>query len=243
MLRFFYNIVFLILVAFLPVLLFAQGEIDEVDFGQIKYKSIKTYLIDQKAHGYNYFSDFQPSIHEDDDLSEYLNFEKSYLIKQPVELVWDNYYSANITEVWDMNRVSFGLLYSREMNSVFYADQEFYGFKKGQIYYLNLKILNGIYNLPVAFEVIKVAPESKLIEFSYLKGGKAQGKQMIQMFETAEGYTKILHKSYVKSNSKIRDKYLYPFFHNKIINEFHNNLKRLITERSKYLKRQYSYKK
>ncbi len=228
---------------FSPGFVLGQGEIDEVDFGQIKYKSVKTCLNDQKAQGYFHFSELQPSIHEGDDLSGFLNFEKSYLIKQPVDLVWDNYYFANLTEVWDNNRVSFGLLYSRNLNSIIYADQEYYGFRKGQIYYLNLKILNGFYNLPVAFEVINVAPENKLIEFSYLKGGKAQGKQTIQLFKTKEGYTSIIHKSYVKSKSKIRDKYLYPFFHNKIINEFHSNLKRLITERSKYLKRQYSYKK
>ena len=169
---------------FSPCLVFAQGEIDEVDFGQIKYKSIKTCLTDQKAQGYIHFSYLQPSIREGDDLSGYLNFEKNYLIKQPIELVWDNYYSANLTEVWDNNRVSFGVLYSRKLNSIIYADQEFYRFRAGQIYYLNLKILNGFYNQPVAFEVINVAPENKLIEFSYLKGGKAQGKQTIQLFKT-----------------------------------------------------------
>ena len=100
---------------------------------------------------------------------------------------------------------------------------------------MNLKLLNGLYNLPVAFEITKIDEGNKMIEFSYLKGGKARGAQVIQLMSTDRGYTKVVHKSYVQSHSKFRDKYLYPYFHNKIINEFHGNMRRLIAYRAKNL--------
>ena len=56
--------------------------------------------------------------------------------------------------------------------------------------------------------------------------GKARGLQKIQLVETPEGYTRIIHITYFRSNSRFRDKALYPHFHKKAITEFHNNIKR-----------------
>jgi hypothetical protein len=125
------------------------------------------------------------------------------------------------------------MIYCRSSESIIYADEMLNGLEEGRIYYLNLKILGGIYNLPVAFEITNIDPDNKTVEFSYLKGGKARGKQWIRLEESPEGYTKIIHQTLVKSDSNFRDKYLYPYFHNKLINEFHLNMKRIITARSK----------
>lgn len=212
----------------------AQNNISSVDFNQIKYKSVKNYIAEQQNRQIEYFSEMEASVKEHTDLTSFMNYEKEYIIKESSDVVWENYKHSNQTDIWELRRVAFGMLYSRESESQVYADQDFYGMEVGQIYYLNLKVLNGLYRLPVVFEIITVDPEKKLFEFSYLKGGTAQGKQMIQFEDTEEGYTRIIHKSFVKSHSKIRDMYIYPFFHNKIIKEFHDNMRRTIAENMKF---------
>ena len=211
----------------------AQNSIRSVDLTRIKQNKVKSFILNQQNNNIEYFSDLEASVNQSVDLSDFMNYEKTYIIKEERDVVWDNYKYADQTDIWDIHRVSVGMLFCRESQSIIYADQSLYGLAEGQIYYLNLKVLNGLYSLPVAFEVINVDHDKKLFEFSYLKGGKAKGKQSIQFIETDEGYTKIIHRSCVKSNSKFRDKYIYPFFHNKIINEFHANMKRVIVKSSK----------
>ncbi len=221
---------------FIAGTVFGQTSISSVEFDQIKQKKVKKIIIEQQKQEVHFFSELQVSVQCDDDLSEFTAYEKNYIVKENIDDVWSIYNNTSQTDVWDINRISVGMLVSKKNKSIVYANQDLYGMEEGLLYYLNLKVLNGIFNLPVVFKIIKVDPANRLFELSYLKGGKAQGKQVIQLVDTENGYTKIVHKSYVRSNSKIRDKYLYPFFHNKIINEFHANMKKMILENSKYRK-------
>lgn len=211
----------------------AQDAIDQLDFKKIKQKKVRRFIRQQQKKNLSTFSELKTSVNLRDELTDFMNYEKVYLVKEGCDFVWDNYRYSSQTDVWDLNKISFAFLFSRESASIIYANQYFYGLEEGQIFYLNLKIMNGFYNLPVAFKIINVDQEQKLIEFSYLKGGKANGKQSIQLEETEDGYTRIVHRSFVKSDSKFRDKYLYPYFHNKLINEFHSNMKKLIVRSAK----------
>ena len=67
--------------------------------------------------------------------------------------------------------------------------------------------------------------QERFIHLSYIDGGKSTGDQIIQIEETPEGYTKVIHTSAFKSDSNFRDKYLYPHFHTKILNEYHRNMR------------------
>ncbi len=187
----------------------------------------------QQENKIQFFDDMESSVLDTGNLNDFMNFEKVYILKESSEFVWDNYQYSSQTDVWDLNKISFAFLFDRNSSSIVYANQEWIGLEKGQIFYLNLRILNGFYNLPVAFEIININPQDKVIEFSYLKGGKTSGIQTIQMTDTEDGNTRIIHKSFVKSDSKIRDKYLYPYFHNKLINEFHSNMKKMINRYSR----------
>lgn len=225
---------------FLHILLFflatniclAQNELSAVDFDKVKQKQIQK-LIEQQSKGIDKFSELKVTVDEQTELQEFLQYEKDYIIKYDPEEVWYNYRNSDQTEIWDISKISFGLLYCRSTDSIYYSNQVLMGLEEDRIYFIGLKILNGLYHLPVAFEITKIDPEKKIIEFSYLRGGKAKGKQIIQLSETERGHTLINHKTYVKSNSKLRDKYLYPYFHNKLINEFHLNMKRIIASRAK----------
>jgi len=213
--------------------IFAQSSLNSIDLKKVKQKKVRRYVRQQQNEQIQHFSDLVTSVSGNDDLSEFMSFEKDFVIKERCDFVWDNYTYSSQTDVWDLNKISFGFLFDRNTESIVYANQIHYGLEKGQIFYLNLRILNGLYNLPVAFEIINVDSENKQIEFSYLKGGKTNGKQTIQLEDTEEGFTRIIHRSFVKSNSKIRDKYLYPYFHNKLIHEFHNNMKKVIVHQAK----------
>lgn len=212
---------------------YGQVDFNSIDLSRVKPKKVKRYLKQQQKLEKNSFSDLEASVQPDEDVSNFLLFEKKYVVKEPSDVVWHSYKHSSQTEVWDIDKVSFGILFCRDSESLIYSNQTFYGFEEGQIYYVNLKILNGFYNLPVAFEVIHVDTENQFIELSYLKGGRAKGKQIIKIEASENGYTTISHKSFVRSDSKIRDKYLYPFFHNKVINAFHGNMKRTISQNVK----------
>jgi len=226
----------LVFLVFLTGNVYCQTLIQSVELDKIKQKKVKKYIENQQRQEIQYFSDLESSVHCDDNLSEFIAYEKIYLVKEDIAEVWNIYNSASQTDVWDIHRISVGMLVSKKRRSIVYANQDLYGIEVGQIYYLNLKVLNGICNLPVVFEIIKVDPINRLFEISYQKGGKSQGKQVIRLEDTVDGFTRIIHTSYVKSNSKIRDKYLYPFFHNKVINEFHANMKKMILENGKHRK-------
>ena len=88
----------------------------------------------------------------------------------------------------------------------------------------------GLVKVPVAFEIITVDEKEKVIEFSYMDDNKSKGVQRIKYTTADNGKIKIVHTSYFKSNSRFRDKFMYPFFHKRIINSFHRNMRKLLAE-------------
>jgi hypothetical protein len=96
---------------------------------------------------------------------------------------------------------------------------------------MNLRLLKGILNVPVAFEIINIDPGKLVVELSYIEGNKTRGKQTLHFFDNGDGRTRIVHMSYFKSDSFVRDAFFYPLFHKKFIREFHNVMKQNIVKR------------
>lgn len=217
----------------LPGNIRAQNDLGQVDMSKIRQKKIRKFIQSQQAMELKYFSDLEASVNQESDLADFSNYEREYVIRESPDDVWYNYISSSQTDIWDISKISFGMIYCRDSETITYADQTLYGLEPGRIYYINLKVLNGFYSLPVAFEITRIDAKERLIEFSYLKGGKAEGKQIIRITDSDDGFSRIHHSSFVRSTSGFRDKYLYPFFHNKLINEFHFNMKKIIASRSR----------
>jgi hypothetical protein len=137
-------------------------------------------------------------------------------------------YVGKPIKVMECRRVSFGVLLQKFPNNIYYNHDSIDGIETGQVYFLNLKILKGICNIPVAFEIITVDTTEKIIEFSYIEGNKSSGVQQIKFCDFGNDSTQIIHTSYFKSDSDFRDKRLYPFFHKKIVNDFHRNMRKLL---------------
>lgn len=70
-------------------------------------------------------------------------------------------------------------------------------------------------------KLLKLTLLKKIIDFAYIKGGKSIGFQRISFVEVQANLTKIKHTTHYKSNSKFRDRYMYPYFHTKVLEEYH----------------------
>jgi hypothetical protein len=203
---------------------YSQTSLDEIDMQKIPQKKIRSFINQQKSNNIHRFCDVKPTFYIGQDESSYREVEKKYLIKENINKVWDTYRSTSPSISWNGKIISFGLLVSKGTDKVMYRNEKFAGVDTGQVVYVNLKLLGGIYNLAVAFEIVDIDLINREIIFSYIEGGKSRGEQLIQFIDTKEGYTEIIHRTFFKSDSKFRDKFLYPPFHIRAINEFHRNM-------------------
>jgi hypothetical protein len=214
-----------------------QNSLKGIDMNKIPQKKIRTLIKHQvEDNKILNFSQLQPTFHEGQSLSGYHILESVYRIREDAEVVWKTYQVTSPAESWNGSMVSFGLLISKWKNSILYRNDPYFArIDTGQVIYINLKILKGLYNLAVGLEITNVDSVNKSIVFSYLKGGISQGEQIIYFRSTKKGYTEIIHRTAFKSNSFLRDRYLYPYFHRIAINEFHKNMKKRIPAEHKIL--------
>lgn len=206
----------------------AQKSFGDVDIYRIRQKKVREYVLYQQNMSRS-FKEIQPSCFKHEDLSDLYELEYSYYIKEDINEVWEIYCSTSPARSWNGNMVSFGLFLSKWANKVMYYDEhEFNGIDTGQVFYINLSLAGGIYNLAVGIEIVDVNEDTKTIRFSYLEDGKSKGIQTIQMLPSNKGYTKIIHHTLFKSGSPFRDNILYPFFHKRSITDFHRNMDNII---------------
>lgn len=213
----------LICTFFICFLTSAQDNILSINSNQIKFKKVRAFIDQQKENKIIQFIDVKGSYNEAEN-ETYKKHHKSYLILKPLDEVWASYKSTSPAKSWNGKMLNFGCLISKKSNRVSYQNDDYEGAEEGQVFYVNLKLLKGLYNLAVAFEVTKLSEEKHTIEYSYVHGGKTQGKQWMEMTSTPEGYTRISHHTLYKSASEFRDVLIYPYVHELAITEFHQNM-------------------
>ena len=218
----------LILFTYVPMLLYGQLMLDDIKLGQIQHKKIRKYVEHQIDEGKHQFCEIRPSWRDGEDLSSFRKNEMTFFLKGDLQDIWQCYVTSSPSKSWSGRRISFDFLLQKSPNNIFYNKEPMVGIDTGQVYFLNLKLILGFYNLPVAFEIINVDTEKKIIEFSYIEGNKSLGVQQIKFKEVDDEEIKIKHTSYFKSDSHSRDKWLYPFFHKKIVKDFHRNMRKLL---------------
>lgn len=226
----------LTLMKLVPVLLFlffsftgsSQSTLTEIDYSRIPQRKIRHFIDNQIDDNKVKFSDIEPSydMNAEEHDENYHLVEDVFIFKERLEKVWNSYCSTEMAESWNGKKISFGLLLSKWTEFIMYCSDHnnTAALDTGQVFFVNLKLLRGIYNLAVGFEVVNIDPQNRTIQFSYVKGGKSEGVQTIHFTETEEGNTMIVHTSAFRSHSKFRDKRLYPRFHKKFIYEFHENM-------------------
>jgi hypothetical protein len=208
--------------------LYAQVFLGDLNFEKIPYKKVRNYIHEQIENHILTINDLFPTVESNIVPADYSSQEKRYVINEDINKVWKSYIQTSPADSWDGKRVSFGLLCSKRSEKIVYRGGECSKIDTGQVVYLNLRLLRGVYNLALAFEFINVDVENRVVEFSYIQGNTSEGKQCLHFIEKPNGKTEIIHTSYFKSDSKLRDKLLYPFFHKRATNEFHRNMRRII---------------
>jgi len=198
---------------------------ENVDFGKIKHKKVKEFMIDYGLSTVAGFKKMEPLCYLPADKSSYHSHHKTFLIKKNIDLVWDTYVTIHPMEAWNGEMVSFGLQYSKKDQMINYLSDDYNGMQKGQIIILNLNLFWGMLNIAVAHEIAEVNKEKRLIKLCYMKGGASEGSQWITL-SAREGFTEVSHQTLYKSKSTFRDTKLYPALHTKAISEFHLNVKK-----------------
>jgi len=208
----------------------AQLPIATVNLNRIHQRKIRELVQHQYQSGIDNFDELKPSCYNVQDSSDYSIQRCSNVIREVIQKVWNRLKSLKPRDEYSGRMVSFGFLYSKRLNQVFYSDDDFKEIEQGDIYFLNLKLLGGVKNIGVALEVTMIDEANKTIQFCYLNNGMTEGSQIVKLIGTSDGNTIISQETRYKNKSKFREKNLYPIFHQKAVNELHNNIRRLIEE-------------
>lgn len=176
--------------------------------------------------------DFKTSLSASDNLAGYFVHEKTYTVNASLDDVWAIYSGVAPKTMWSGPKNKFKMAYSKPKSTGFYKNEEdIPSPTEGMVYELKLKILKLI-KVPVSFEITKLSADEKIIEFTYGMENKSHGKQIIT-FTDLGGATMINHTSYFRSGNGLRDKKLYPYFHEKCIDEFHKNMSKQLVSLAK----------
>lgn len=220
---------------FLPVFLFAGFQafaagnvpvpIDSVNFTRIQHKKVRKLITRQKHFGAKTFDDIQPVCFNFSDSAAYNTFQKSQVINQEINTVWDNLVHQSPSDEFDGRIVSFGLLYSKKNNNLLYQNEALDGIEVGQIIFFNLRMLGGIKNIAVAMEVTRMDNDKKVLEYCYVDHGSTQGTQQFILKSLPGCKTEITQITRYKCKSRFRDRRLYSFFHERIVREFLRSIK------------------
>lgn len=202
---------------------------DTIKLKDISQRKVRNYLVSKDIARMVDFSLIHSSWKKEFNKSDFNIQEKEFYLNYDFSLVWESYRHVNSIKMWTGKSVRFGVLLSKPSNTVVYEGTlPSPEIDTGQVYFLNLRLMKGLVNVPVAFEIINIDQAQQIIEFSYIDSNKSKGKQTIRFFDNGDGRTRIVHTSYFKSGSHLRDNLFYPWFHTKFIKEFHGNMRQLM---------------
>jgi hypothetical protein len=225
------QIIIFMIYGFLVLPGFSQGP--KINVEDIPQRKVRNYIVSRSIDKMDDFSSIHASWKRNFHESDFNIIEKTFFLNYSPSDSWEFYRHANTLKMWNGKTVKFGLLLSKCTNSAISTfNSSFHEIDTGDVYFLNLKLFKGLLNVEVAFEITRIDSKQRIMEFSYIDNNKSLGKQCIQFFDDGWGNTKIVHRSYFKSDSNIRDKLFYPYFHKKFINEFHRNMGKLIQNRN-----------
>jgi len=225
------NLVTIMLILGFSSLPGVSQSLKRISIENIPQRKVRKYIVSREIDQLQDFTFIHPSWKKEINDSDYNVNEKIFFLKYKLSKVWESYRHANPLKMWNGHSFRLGLMISKFSNSVIYANSHsFPEVDTGQIYFLNLRFIKGLFNVPVAFEIINISNISQLVEISYIDNNKSKGEQLIQFFDNGDGSTRIVHRSYFKSESWFREKLLYPYFHKKFVKEFHRNMRQLIKD-------------
>lgn len=199
--------------------------LSNIDLRKIAQPAVKKLIERHISEGMDNFDDIVSTYKKGDDLSSYRIHTEIYHYPIERDKVFEKYIAENPSEAWNGKLLSFGVLISKSTSSVLYPGGSYEGAKAGQVLYLNLNLFFGQFQLAVAHEIIGVNHEEKYMDLSYVVGADSVGMQHLKFIDNGDHSTTIEHITYYKGDSAFRAKYIYPYFHTKVVNDYHHNMK------------------
>lgn len=207
-----------------------------IDLNEIPQKKVRKYIHSRDIDTMNDFSSIHASCKKEIKESDFKISEKIFYLKSKLSNVWDSYKNENPSKSFNGHKFRLELLIQKGSNNIVYKNNpSFPVIDTGQLYFFDIRLIRGLFNIPMAFEIINIDNSQKILEVSYIESNKAKGKQRIQFIDNGDGRTMVVHQSFFKSNSWIRDTFLYPYFHKKIVREYHRNMKEMVQNQKKSL--------
>jgi len=205
--------------------------LSNIDFSKIKQGKIHSFLRMQMASGVKNIANIFSTMPLETELQNYSYASDSILSNLSPELLFDYYVNCNINDAWNCGKtLQLGLVLDKNSGHIFYAGSDIKNAQEGYMMYVQMKHWN-ILTIANAQEVVEVNEAKKRLVFSYIKGSKSEGKQVVLFHAQPNGGCRIEHISYFKSHSRIRDKYLYPYFHSKTVLVYHKHMVALLEKK------------
>jgi hypothetical protein len=204
------------------------SQVEKIDFNRIKQPKVKKLLAVKRLTSVTELSKLKSLPYDSTSNRKFNKHYIEFVIHANLRSVWETYKTISPQQTWNGNMVSFGIMYSRNKNSVTYSGDRYNGLEPGQLLFLNLNLFGGLINLAVGHEVVAVDDTSNCVTICYLEHGASVGTQKFWLEEVSNTTTKVIHETWYTSGSWLRDKILYPGFHTKAISEFHTNVKRTV---------------
>ena len=128
-----------------------------INLKEIHQRKIRRYISFRGIDQMQNFNLLHPSWKKGTDISDFHLNEKVFFLNNSLPDVWEAYRDINPAESWNHHSIRLGLLISKCTNSVTYTrNPVFPEIDTGQVYFLNLRLIKGIFNIPVAFEITNI---------------------------------------------------------------------------------------
>jgi hypothetical protein len=155
---------------------------------------------------------------------------KTYILNFTKEDFFNGLTTFAPSEIWS-GTSKFQAKYNMETTDINYASDES-TIKINDIVFLDLKVILIkkliTKNIPVGFVVKNLDREKGIVAFSYLKQNESKGVQYLKVKDIEGGMVEIKHDTRYLSGKSFRDKHLYGRFHEKLMDDFYENLETLI---------------
>jgi len=220
-----YLLIIFVLIAFAG---HAQTRLCDIDTSRIKQKSIRQFLRTQIENGIVNFEDFNPSVTEQTDTSQFDFNIHRFRLEQSMSKSWNAYLKMHPAQIWQGRITSYGFIYSPSKKQIIYKDDKFPGLEIDQIFVVEMRIFCGLIRFPVCFMVTQIDEIKHAITFSYISSSSSKGSQTIRLIDNGEKGIAILHSSIHKTENVLRDKTLYPTYHKMAIKEVHRNISKML---------------
>lgn len=198
----------------------AEG-VSLIDLNKVTKASRKK-LIKMGFDSYTRYEQFETSVVGDIDPAPFHYNHMAFEIDRSLTDVWNAYLSSNPKSSWSGNGLLFDFAYSKRDQQMYYRDGTVPNMHVGMGVFIVLKIYR-LLKITAAMEITKVDEASHTIEYTYLKNNTSNGRQIMTLTDLGNGRTRLVHDTYFKSTSSLRDRF-YPKPHEDLVTQLHQNV-------------------